>query len=383
MTFSVIIPLYKGKQYIKPIIEMLERNEKLLRNYYKDACLDIVFVNDYPSEYLESKGILELKYRIYNHEHNAGIHKSRVDGLREAKGEYVLFLDQDDQISDDFFLTQLTTLKKENADWVVCNGVFRTIRKIYSSEQDVRNVLDEKYYFSDPTDIISPGQVLIKKSIIPNVWKENILSYNYCDDAFLWMLLKNNRNKLAYNDTVGYFHNEDGNNLSFSWKKNANALKELRDTILRTKCLNDENTRLFCQGADAEIYKQETFAELDVMYDPLSNREIGDDIERVLNGRSIVIYGYGIWGRKLHTLLDENKITVAAVIDRSIKGTIDDVTVFLPEELRHHVHNIDNCMLIITPVLNEDAIRGILKKCGVKQYMTITDFFNALVKQTK
>lgn len=47
---SVAIPIYKGKKYIAPIIEMLESNQKVLIQNGRKEKIEIIFVNDYPDE---------------------------------------------------------------------------------------------------------------------------------------------------------------------------------------------------------------------------------------------------------------------------------------------------------------------------------------------
>lgn len=379
MTVSVIVPLYKGKKFVKIIIEMILRNKEVLDREFKETVLvNLIFVNDYPAENIEKSDMVGLDCTLLHHTQNEGIHKSRVDGLKEAEGDFVMFLDQDDSISDDYLLTQLRTLHSTNTDWVICNGLFRTSRRIFSSEQAVENVLDEKHYFSDLTEIVSPGQVLIRKKEIPDTWIDNILRNNYCDDAFLWLLLKNKGSRLSYNESVSYFHNEDGNNTSFSWKNNAEALRELKQVVLDAKCLKDESEKLFCVTVDREINKQDTFGRLEEIYALFRNRNISVEINYLIKGHSIVIYGYGIWGRRIYKLLKKNGVDVKAVIDRNIEGTIDGVMVCPFEEVSDHVLDINNCLVVFTPILNKDSIAGIMKEIGLNDYVTIVEMFEII-----
>ncbi len=376
---SVIVPLYKGKKYIKSIVDMMIRNKKFLDKYCVDEIsIELVFVNDYPEQDIFIDTTTEIICRVLCHSNNEGIHKSRVDGLVETKGDYIVFLDQDDKISDDYFYTQIKKLREQNADWVICNGLFRNNRLIYSCDQDVENLLNENHYFSDLTEIISPGQVMLKKSIIPDIWRDNILRKNYCDDAFLWLLLKNNGYILAYNDNEAYFHIEDGNNTSFSWRKNGEALSELKRVILCTNCLNPENTFLFCKAIEKEITKHNTFGRMDDIFKRLIGKNIGKNILSITNGYQIIIYGYGVWGRKLYRLIDNNGIRISAVIDMNIKGIIDGVIVYSPNEIGYHVSNTDNYLMIITPLICDDDINNIISSCGVRKYITITEMLNRL-----
>lgn len=384
MTISVIVPLYNGKRYIGTITGSLARNKEALQNGSEDeVSIDLVFVNDSPDDQISIKKIEGLNSRVVCHEMNEGIHRSRVDGLEVATGDYIVFLDQDDTVSDDYLLSQIGELRSTDADWVISNGVFRTNRKIYPDEQSVADILDDKHYFTDLTEIISPGQVLMKRSIIPDIWIENTLKNNYCDDAFLWLLLKNNGNRLAYNERTIYFHNEDGGNTSFSWKRNADALRELKDTVISIGCLNAENLELFIPAIDKEIIKQESYGRLEELYAIISARKSGGRIRRVINGRRVVIYGYGIWGRRLYDLFTDGGVCVEAVTDRNISGKTDGVGVCHPDNLPERLTDAYNCLMIITPLAYYDVITEEMRKKGIRDYLSIMDFFEEILRDAE
>ena len=95
---SIITPYYYGKKHLNHLIEMIEQNNRNLEGY--DASIEFVIVNDSPNEEINEELFKNYKfdYQIIINEQNCGIQKSRVNGLKKAKGEYALFLDQDDEI---------------------------------------------------------------------------------------------------------------------------------------------------------------------------------------------------------------------------------------------------------------------------------------------
>ena len=69
----------------------------------------MIFVNDCPEEDVFIDGSYqtdEPEIRLVQHKCNMGIHASRVDGAREARGEWIVFLDQDDEIEPEYYIKQ-------------------------------------------------------------------------------------------------------------------------------------------------------------------------------------------------------------------------------------------------------------------------------------
>ena len=97
MDVSVIIPIYKGNGYIESLLNKIEKN-------YQESQkeIEVIFVNDYPDEEIIVGSQHDFPIRIINNEMNQGIHQTRINGLKKAIGKYILFLDQDDEISDFF-----------------------------------------------------------------------------------------------------------------------------------------------------------------------------------------------------------------------------------------------------------------------------------------
>ena len=104
VTVSIVVPLYHGIKYIDSIISMAEANESLLKKSFSDAHVEVVLVNDFPDDEknLHIKQGKSVDVKVVKHFQNRGIHRSRVDGMKVSKGEYILFLDQDDEIEDDY-----------------------------------------------------------------------------------------------------------------------------------------------------------------------------------------------------------------------------------------------------------------------------------------
>lgn len=98
MKLSFIIPFYNGKKYIKECVNSLYLQDIPTSEY------EVIIVDDCSTdnESLLLLSAFEAQYpnlRIIHNEQNSRCGESRNHGVREAKGEYIWFIDQDDYIA--------------------------------------------------------------------------------------------------------------------------------------------------------------------------------------------------------------------------------------------------------------------------------------------
>ena len=115
---SVIIPVYKVEQTLNRCVD------SVLAQRFADY--EIILVNDGSPD--RSGEICNAYAREHDkikviHKENGGLSDARNAGLAEARGEYVMFLDSDDYLSDDCF----EILCAGNADLII--GTIVTVHK--------------------------------------------------------------------------------------------------------------------------------------------------------------------------------------------------------------------------------------------------------------
>ena len=229
MDVSVIIPLYKGKSYITKLLNKIEINQQISKKK-----IEVIFVNDYPDE----KIVIDKEYCFYikviNNEFNQGIHQSRINGLKEANGNYILFFDQDDEIKDHFIKSQLEHIG--NTDLCIANGIMESANGnclIYKNKRS-QDYLKKQIGFIKVRDlIVSPGQCLIKKASIPEYWMENTMKVNSADDYFLWLLMIENKCCFSVNYDVLYIHKYTGENVSGNIEQVHKSNREMIDLLIK------------------------------------------------------------------------------------------------------------------------------------------------------
>lgn len=105
--FSIIIPVYNKEKYIKSCLESVV--VQTINDY------EVVIVNDGStdkSEEIIKEYLKKYKNFKYINQVNQGLSIARNNGVKEAKGEYIIFLDSDDSIEPKL----LENLKKETQD---------------------------------------------------------------------------------------------------------------------------------------------------------------------------------------------------------------------------------------------------------------------------
>lgn len=251
MDISVIVPIYKGQKYISAIQHMISKNMDYVESHGKSMGIELIFVNDYPNETIHVEN-LDNRYEVIVIENNKnfGIHQTRVNGLNRAKGNYILFLDQDDKIFSNSLYLQFSAIG--DADIVVGNGkrfIAGKYRRIYKSERKQRMVKSEKIFLKAANQIVSPGHCLIKKDSIPSEWKEHIITRNGGDDMFLWILMFEHGCKFAINKRNVYKHVDTGinvsNDISGMLRSSENIIQEAMSCrVIRKKTLRQYKRRI-------------------------------------------------------------------------------------------------------------------------------------------
>lgn len=238
---TVITTFYQGNAYMPRLIQMLEANAKeLLAQTGKRV--EYLLINDSPWDpiRLPETGVENLTVRILDNTENQGIHRSRIRGIREARGELLAILDQDDEISENFLLSQYRALG--TGDVVICNGYKEMdgyTKSIYKDRLKMSLINRKEIYLKAANQIVSPGQALLRKSAIPQAWLDCPMASNGADDLYLWLLYLNRGTKFVINPQKLYTHKQVGDNLSNSLEAMCRSDEEMC-RLLRDKGLLPE-----------------------------------------------------------------------------------------------------------------------------------------------
>lgn len=113
---SVVVPTYKRSvRYLRRAVE------SLLHQTYKNT--EIIVIDDSPSDYCERCAVRDYMNSVssdrvsyYQNEKNVGGSLSRNRGIQLARGEYITFLDDDDEYKPEKIRNQVAFMQKTGCD---------------------------------------------------------------------------------------------------------------------------------------------------------------------------------------------------------------------------------------------------------------------------
>ncbi len=153
---SVIVPIYKVEKYLKKCVE------SILEQTYNN--LDIILVDDGSpdncGDIIEEFRKKDERIRTI-HQKNGGLSDARNNGIKIAKGKYIVCIDSDDWIEKNMIEVLYKDIIKTNSDISVCEFV---------EEDDFQNILSTKKYNNEIIEFNSKEALksLIKQDILTN-----------------------------------------------------------------------------------------------------------------------------------------------------------------------------------------------------------------------
>lgn|SRR5574344_162560 len=158
MDISVIIPVYNSEKYLCRCMDSVLRQKKISEEIIlvDDGSIDrsSLICDEYAKKY---------DYVSVLHIPNSGPGTAKNKGYNFAHGNYVAFIDSDDEIKDDMFCTMLESGYRNNADIVCCN---------YIQVDEFSNIshtdCTDKEYVLNTDDALKA--ILIKDKIYSQCW---------------------------------------------------------------------------------------------------------------------------------------------------------------------------------------------------------------------
>lgn len=158
---SVIVPIYNVEQYLRECLD------SIMAQTYKN--IEIILINDGS---LDQSGAIADEYKEKDkrikliHKENGGLSDARNQGMREATGEYTMFVDSDDWLNTSTIETMLNACISLGAD-----------------------VVQSAFYYAYPNKLLIDHRYLKKKEHLITLTKQELMGElvrNHYVKNFAW-----------------------------------------------------------------------------------------------------------------------------------------------------------------------------------------------------
>lgn len=237
---SVIVPVYNSEKYIHKCID------SILNQSYKN--IEVLLINDGSvdnsleilKEYAKTYNFI----KIFSHQ-NRGVGFTRNFGIQEAQGEYIIFVDSDDYIDQDYIEVLLESI--ENYD-----ATFSGYKSINENSKIISiNSLDKsewaKYKYTGILGKIYKSEYLKRNKIF-------YPDYKVGEDLYFALLVINKGANINTIDYCGYNYVHNNKSATNSIKEKYDMLVIFKDLYDKVKNNLDDTSKLFHFYIKAMLY---------------------------------------------------------------------------------------------------------------------------------
>ena len=241
MKFSVIIPCYNVEKYIENTVKTV------LNQTYKD--FEIILIDDGSKDstlaILNNLKETDDRIKVFT-QPNKGVSYTRNRGIDIAKGEYIYFLDADDEIKNTLF---------EEADKVLIKksiGVFSfgykvikdTKERMYIANKEFEGLYTSKEFLKKYFKLEIPQSIcslIVRRNSLKNIKFNEKLKIGEDLDFQIRVILLNNEKEIYYTSDIYFYYIMRKNSAMTSKKFNIRDLDMLHYLDkLRKKILEDQ-----------------------------------------------------------------------------------------------------------------------------------------------
>ena len=218
---SIIIPYYKKKEFISETINSIKnqsyKNYEILIIYDDENLTDLKYLKELANE--------KKNIRILVNKKNSGAGLSRNNGIINAKGEFIAFLDADDYWHKDKLLKQLNYMIHKKINFSHTSYYIVNKNKKIISVRNGRNFLEYKDLLSSCD--VGLSTVMVKKKILMDNFFPNLTTK---EDFVLWLkILKKCKKLIGINEPLTFWRKSNDSLSSNNFQKIMDGYKVYRN----------------------------------------------------------------------------------------------------------------------------------------------------------
>lgn len=276
MSVSIIVPVYNVENYIADCFQ------SIINQTYTDP-MECLFVDDCGND--NSVQILDglikaydgpIEMRLYHHEKNKGLSGARNTGIANAKGDYLLFLDSDDQLYPQSIACLLNAAKNESWPDIILGSYHVNLpdnpnnKYQYKYDIFIGQQVIAKAYFRDVLFCMAHNKLVRRSFITDNslYFKEGII---HEDNLWSFQSFHLAQKVVTIPDQTYYYLIRPGSIMtSLNLDRRLQSARIIKDEVLkdvregRYELVGDDSLkyvedllRIKCGGILNQIYKSE------------------------------------------------------------------------------------------------------------------------------
>ncbi len=199
MQFSIVVPTFNYANYLKNNLD------SLFQQNYKD--FEVILVDDGSTDHTKTiASEYSHQYREqfhYIYQQNAGPAAARNNGLKQAQGDYIIFLDSDDALKDQALNILAKAINEHHVDLII--GRHITISAQGKRKESISNRITNNCEYNFSSYIrkkisLANGAYAIKKSALKEFdFPQNLKGR---EDILFFALMLANLSSVAINDIL-------------------------------------------------------------------------------------------------------------------------------------------------------------------------------------
>lgn len=229
---SVVIPIYGVELYLPSCID------SVISQTYKD--IEVILVDDKSPD---SSGDIADRYvikdnrvKVIHNLKNEGLNMARSIGFKASSGDFVTFIDSDDQVTLDYIEKLVCAQKKTNADITMSGYIFYDSKleeplspqpipqqpilddpTFYNQEQMIYYYLTQWLYWKHNNNTSTTCCKLFRRKVVEKI-KWNETNYSIGEDDFETLYTIANAKRFAVINDQTYMYRANPNSISNSKK---------------------------------------------------------------------------------------------------------------------------------------------------------------------
>lgn len=260
---SVIVPIYNSEKYLEAALDSVKAQS------YKT--IEVLMIDDgstdSSSAICERYAMEDSRFRMI-HQMNQGPSAARNHGIREARGEYIVFLDSDDMLHEDFVRILMNLHEKYDCDIALTKSYPFLQEESIPREETKGNlrVMDHRQLSVELVETGWKGLAVVmakiyKKSLFENIFFDESRVRGE-DDTILYQLYWEAKKSVLIDAPLYFYRSKrEGSlthsNFDLSWLTGVAAFKERMEFYYEKneKLLYARAMRTYCRRIAENYYK--------------------------------------------------------------------------------------------------------------------------------